>query len=80
MRKVLVLAVGVLALAGAGCNPTSPYAARVNGGTISHQHGVGLDHAAYLKAEKGETGMRMIESIRQSLDPQRILNPGKLID
>ena len=35
MRKVLVLAVGVLALAGAGCNPTSPYAARVNGGTIS---------------------------------------------
>ena len=50
------------------------------GGTISHQHGVGLDHAPYLKAEKGATGMRMIESVRQSLDPGRILNPGKLID
>ena len=50
------------------------------GGTISHQHGVGLDHAPYLKAEKGETGIRMIESIRQSLDPGRILNPGKLIE
>ena len=35
MRKVLILAVGVLALAGAACNPISPYAARVNGGTIS---------------------------------------------
>lgn len=35
MRKVLVLAVGVLALAGAGCNATAPYAAKVNGATIS---------------------------------------------
>lgn len=35
MRKVLVLAVGVLALAGAGCNTTAPYAATVNGATIS---------------------------------------------
>jgi alkyldihydroxyacetonephosphate synthase len=50
------------------------------GGTISHQHGVGLDHAPYLKAEKGETGIRMIEAIRGALDPQRILNPGKLIE
>lgn len=51
-----------------------------HGGTISHQHGVGLDHAPYLKAEKGETGIRMIEAVRQSLDPERILNPGKLIE
>jgi alkyldihydroxyacetonephosphate synthase len=56
------------------------FAIIAHGGTITHQHGVGLDHAAYLKAEKGELGIRMIESIRQSLDPQRILNPGKLID
>jgi len=49
-------------------------------GTISHQHGVGLDHAPYLQAEKGETGMRMIESVRDALDPGRILNPGKLVD
>jgi len=50
------------------------------GGTISHQHGVGADHASYLKAEKGEIGIQMIESLRQRLDPHRILNPGKLID
>jgi parvulin-like peptidyl-prolyl isomerase len=35
VRKVLVLAVGVLALAGAGCNATAPYAAKVNGATIT---------------------------------------------
>ena len=51
-----------------------------NGGTISHQHGVGVDHAPYLKAEKGETGIQMIEAVRHALDPDRILNPGKLIE
>jgi len=50
------------------------------GGTISHQHGVGVDHAPYLKAEKGELGLKMIEAVRSRLDPDRILNPGKLID
>lgn len=50
------------------------------GGSISHQHGVGADHAAYLKAEKGETGIRMLEAVRQSLDPGGILNPGKLLE
>ncbi|HEY4722193.1 MAG TPA: FAD-binding oxidoreductase, partial [Anaerolineae bacterium] len=51
-----------------------------NGGTISHQHGVGVDHAPYLKAEKGELGLKLIEAVRHTLDPDRLLNPGKLID
>ena len=51
-----------------------------SGGTISHQHGVGSDHAPYLKAEKGALGLKMIEALRQQLDPDRLLNPGKLID
>jgi alkyldihydroxyacetonephosphate synthase len=50
------------------------------GGTISHQHGVGVDHAPYLKAEKGELGLGMIEAVRNQLDPGRVLNPGKLIE
>ena len=49
------------------------------GGTISHQHGVGLDHAPYLAAEKGETGMRLLRAAMQSLDPGGLLNPGKLL-
>jgi len=50
------------------------------GGTISHQHGVGLDHRPYLEAEKGTIGLQLIEAVRQQLDPDRLLNPGKLIE
>ncbi len=51
-----------------------------NGGTISHQHGVGIDHRPYLEAEKGALGLQMIEAVRQQLDPERLLNPGKMIE
>jgi len=50
-----------------------------NGGTISHQHGVGRDHAPYLVAEKGTLGLEAIEAVRQSFDPKGLLNPGKLL-
>ena len=50
-----------------------------HGGTISHQHGVGLDHAAYLSAEKGPLGMKTLESVVRLFDPDRIMNPGKLL-
>jgi alkyldihydroxyacetonephosphate synthase len=49
-----------------------------HGGTISHQHGVGSDHAPYLAAEKGRLGMSMMRSVFEHVDPQRIMNPGKL--
>jgi alkyldihydroxyacetonephosphate synthase len=51
-----------------------------NGGTISHQHGVGIDHKPYLGAEKGTIGLQMIEAVRNQLDPDRLLNPGKMIE
>ncbi len=51
-----------------------------HGGTISHQHGVGLDHQPYLASEKGPLGMRLIQSAVRELDPGEIMNPGKLID
>lgn len=51
-----------------------------HGGTITHQHGVGLDHKRYLPAEKGTLGMRMIASLVKEVDPNQIMNPGKLID
>jgi alkyldihydroxyacetonephosphate synthase len=50
------------------------------GGTISHQHGIGLDHAPYLPAEKGPAGMRLLAAACRELDPQGLLNPGKLLD
>ena len=50
-----------------------------NGGTISHHHGVGVDHAAYLRAEKGNLGIAAIESLCRQFDPNGIMNPGKLV-
>jgi len=41
-----------------------------NGGTISHQHGVGVDHAPYLAAEKGALGLSTIGAVLHHLDPQ----------
>ncbi len=43
------------------------------GGTISHQHGVGRDHAPYLPAEKGLSGMAAIAATFAHFDPQRLL-------
>ncbi|MFC4161519.1 FAD-binding oxidoreductase [Chitinimonas lacunae] len=61
------------------------YKARVSeaivshGGTISHQHGVGSDHAPYLPAEKGPLGMATLAELCRHFDPQGIMNPGKLL-
>ncbi len=49
-----------------------------HGGTISHQHGVGVDHAPYLPAEKGALGMDLIRAAARELDPDGMMNPGKL--
>jgi alkyldihydroxyacetonephosphate synthase len=49
------------------------------GGTISHQHGVGRDHARYLPAEKGELGIAAIHGLVEVFDPGGQMNPGKLL-
>ena len=50
-----------------------------NGGTISHHHGVGQDHRNWLAAEKSELGLEMLRSAKRKVDPNGILNPGKLL-
>lgn len=49
-----------------------------HGGTISHQHGVGSDHAPYLAAEKTELGLGAIRTVAKHFDPDGMMNPGKL--
>ncbi len=49
------------------------------GGTISHQHGVGTDHAPWLEAEKGALGLRALRGAFEALDPEGRMNPGKLL-
>lgn len=48
--------------------------------TISHQHGVGKDHAPYLPAEKGPLGMGVLKNMIRFFDPKKKLNPGTLIE
>ena len=47
--------------------------------TISHQHGVGRDHAPYLAAEKGPLGLQVTQDMLKSLDPDQRMNPGALL-
>lgn len=50
-----------------------------NGGTISHQHGVGRDHAPYLAVEKGERGLDVLRAMARHFDPDGRLAPGVLL-
>lgn len=49
------------------------------GGTISHQHGVGIDHLPYLASEKGVLGLSALQSLCRHFDPDGLMNPGKLV-
>jgi len=51
-----------------------------HGGTISHQHGVGRDHARYLENEKGTIGINLLSKIGQFFDPDNLLNRGVMIE
>ncbi|MBI3541523.1 MAG: FAD-binding oxidoreductase [Deltaproteobacteria bacterium] len=47
------------------------------GGTISHHHGIGLLKAKFLPRELGGA-MDLYREMKQTLDPQNIMNPGKM--
>jgi alkyldihydroxyacetonephosphate synthase len=49
------------------------------GATVTHHHGVGVDHAPWLPAEIGELGVDVLRAVKDRLDPAGILNPGKLL-
>jgi alkyldihydroxyacetonephosphate synthase len=50
-----------------------------SGATITHHHAVGRDHAPYMEAEVGRTGIEVLRAIKAELDPAGIMNPGKLL-
>ncbi len=50
-----------------------------HGGTITHHHAVGRDHAPYMEAEVGRTGLDVLRAVKDRLDPAEVMNPGKLL-
>lgn len=50
------------------------------GGTITGEHGVGLAKKAYLPGAIGEGSLGLMRELKRALDPQNILNPGKIFD
>jgi alkyldihydroxyacetonephosphate synthase len=49
------------------------------GGTLSHHHGIGSDHASWMAEEKGTLGLVTLRAARDAVDPLGIMNPGKLL-
>ncbi|MCI0535554.1 MAG: FAD-binding protein [Verrucomicrobiales bacterium] len=50
------------------------------GGTITGEHGVGLAKKGFLPKFAGDAQMRVMRELRRALDPNGILNPGKMFD
>ncbi len=47
-------------------------------GTMSAEHGLGMAKSPYIGREIGQTGLDVMQAIKDALDPKDILNPGKL--
>ncbi len=54
-------------------------AIEANGGTITHHHAVGTDHAPWMEQEIGELGLAVLAAAKERVDPAGIMNPGKLL-
>lgn len=50
------------------------------GGTITGEHGVGLAKKSFLRQQLGDNSFELLQLIKKSLDPEGLLNPGKMFD
>jgi len=50
------------------------------GGTITGEHGVGLAKKAWLRRQLGDASFSLMKQVKRALDPEGLLNPGKIFD
>ena len=50
------------------------------GGSVSAEHGVGLDKKKYLALSRNSAEIALMRKLKDALDPKGILNPGKIFD
>ena len=52
---------------------------RERGGSVSAEHGIGLEKQPYLSWSRGPAEIEMMRTLKRALDPKGILNPGRVI-
>ena len=50
------------------------------GGTCTGEHGIGVGKRGQLEAQFGPTGIAVMKSIKDAVDPKGIMNPGKVLN
>lgn len=50
------------------------------GGTITGEHGVGIAKKPFLRRQLGDASYELLKLVKRSLDPDNLLNPGKIFD
>jgi FAD/FMN-containing dehydrogenase len=53
---------------------------RAIGGSVSAEHGVGLEKKPYLEISRQSAEIDLMRTLKRALDPKGILNPGKIFD
>ena len=49
-------------------------------GSVSAEHGIGLEKLPYLNISRNEEEINLMRTLKKSLDPNNILNPGKIFN
>src|SRR6185437_1157548 len=50
------------------------------GGSVSAEHGIGLEKKAWLSVSRSQGEIELMKTLKRALDPKCILNPGKVIE